>query len=263
MKVYSLVAREGEPRYLQAMQGNYWFGQRGYEVVSFRREQLDAGELDGDLLGDPGSTIVYGSVAVVRDAIARAGRPVPGNLDFPAELADFVGRKIFDTTLSEVRRWEEHEPGRLPVHIKPRDRHKLFTGKVVGSFRDLISISHLPGDTALVAQEVIDLRSEWRASVLRGRVLNVANYKGDGLVFPDAEMIAEAAERYVSAPIGYGMDWAVTRDGRTILVEVNDGFALGNYGMAGHQYTALIEARWRQLMGLQDNGVGYEPRVRG
>ena len=59
------------------------------------------------------------------------------------------------------------------------------------------------------------------------------------------------------------MDWAVTRDGRTILVEVNDGFALGNDGVPGHQYTALIEARWRQLMGLEDNGVGFEPRLDG
>lgn len=52
------------------------------------------------------------------------------------------------------------------------------------------------------------------------------------------------------------MDWGVTEDGRTLLVEVNDGFALGNYGVRLFEYTAMIEARWRQLMGLSDNGVG-------
>ena len=62
------------------------------------------------------------------------------------------------------------------------------------------------------------------------------------------------------------MDWGVTDTGQTLLVEVNDGFALGNYGFAlgnygtkGYHYTAMIECRWRELMGLSDNGVGWEP----
>lgn len=93
MKVYSLNAKPGDPRFLQAAQANYWFWQRGYEVVGFDREQLDAGELDRDLLDDIEHTIVYASVAVARDAILRAGRPQPPNLDFPAELETFIGRK--------------------------------------------------------------------------------------------------------------------------------------------------------------------------
>ena len=50
------------------------------------------------------------------------------------------------------------------------------------------------------------------------------------------------------------MDWGVTSQGDTQLVEVNDGFALGNYGLSGGVYTAMIEARWRELMGLRDYG---------
>ena len=78
------------------------------------------------------------------------------------------------------------------------------------------------------------------------------------MLFPDAAKIQNAVNLYTDAPIGYGMDWAVTADGSTILIEVNDGFALGNYGMRGHHYTAVIECRWRQLMGLEDNGLGLE-----
>ena len=87
-------------------------------------------------------------------------------------------------------------------------------------------------------------------------VLNVAHYKGDALSFPKAEVIREAVKSFTTAPIGYGMDWGVTADGRTILIEINDGYALGNYGVRGQHYTALIECRWRELMGLGDNGVG-------
>ncbi len=61
---------------------------------------------------------------------------------------------------------------------------------------------------------------------------------------------------YGTQPIGFGMDWGVTDLGQTLLVEVNDGFALGNYGTKGHHYTALIECRWRELMGLPDMELG-------
>ncbi len=258
MRVYSLNAKQGDPRYLQAAQGNYWFWHRGYDVVGFEREQLNAGELDADLIGDTENTLVYGSVAVVRDAVTRAGRPEPPNLDFPPCLANFVGRTVFDSTMGEVRDWETSQPDRLPVHIKPRDRHKLFAGKVVGAYRDFLSLSGVPPEEPVIVQEVIGLMTEWRASILRGKVLNIAHYKGDPLVFPDVNVIRDAISCFEDAPVGYGMDWAVTDDARTILVEVNDGFALGNYGVRGHHYTALIECRWRELMGLDDNGVGLE-----
>lgn len=258
MRVYSLNAKQGDPRYLQAVQGNYWFWQRGYDVVGFEREQLNAGELDADLINDPEHTLVYGSVAVVRDAVIRAGRPEPPNLDFPPCLVQFVGRKIFESTMGQVRDWESSQPDRLPVHIKPRDRHKLFAGKVVSAYRDFLSLSGVPAGEPVIVQDVVGLTTEWRASILRGKVLNISHYKGDPLVFPDVNVIRDAIHCFEDAPIGYGMDWAVTEDARTILVEVNDGFALGNYGVRGHHYTALIECRWRELMGLDDNGIGLE-----
>jgi len=256
MKVYSLTAKQGDPRFLQAAQGDYWFWQRGYDVVPFQREQLQAGDLDFDLTQNIESTIVYASVSVVREAVNRAGRPDPPNIDFPTELESFVGRSISESTMGEVRRWEAEEPQRLPVHVKPRDRHKLFTGAVVNKFRDFIPLSGVPAEEPVIVQEVVEFASEWRASVLRGQILNVAHYKGDPMAFPDTNVVATALLAFKSAPIAYGIDWAVTTDGRTILIEVNDGFALGNYGVRGHQYTALIESRWRELMGLEDNGVG-------
>jgi hypothetical protein len=65
-------------------------------------------------------------------------------------------------------------------------------------------------------------------------------------------VIRSSIESFDDRPMGFGMDWGITSDGRTLLVEVNDGYALGNYGIPGAAYTALIEARWRQLMGLAD-----------
>lgn len=256
MKVLSQIAKQGEPRFLQAAQADYWFWQRGYEVVRFERDSLIAGDHDSDLTTEIENTIVFASVSTVRDAITRAGRPLPANLDFPPELSQFVGRRVRELTMGQVRKWESTESDELPVHVKPRDRHKLFTGKVVQQFRDFISLSGVPDDEPVVVQDVIPIVSEWRATILRGRILNVAHYKGNPIAFPDPLVMQDALTKFTSAPIACGMDWAVTESGQTLLIEVNDGFALGNYGVRGHHYTAAIEARWRQLMGLEDNGVG-------
>jgi hypothetical protein len=47
-------------------------------------------------------------------------------------------------------------------------------------------------------------------------------------------------------PAGYAMDFGLTEDGRTLLVEINDGFALGSYGLDPIQYAKLLSACWAE-----------------
>lgn len=61
-----------------------------------------------------------------------------------------------------------------------------------------------------------------------------------------------AVASYVDAPQGYAVDFGLARDGRTLLVEVNDGYALGAYGLEPHAYAHLLAARWYEL--VQPNG---------
>jgi hypothetical protein len=235
---------------------DYWFWERGYDVVPFSVDDLRQGKLDDDLRNDPEQTLVYGAVAIVREALKRIGRPAPPNLDFPLSIRNYADRAIFETTMGTIRAWVDSEDSRLPLHIKPRDRQKLFKGVVVESFRDLMPSSGVPDDEPVLAQETVEFDSEWRATILRGEIVNVAHYKGDPLLFPDTVILQSALARFIDRPRAFGMDWGVTSDRRTLLVEVNDGFALGNYGVPGHLYTAVIETRWRELIGLDDNGVG-------
>lgn len=258
MRVYGLSEKEGSSRYQQAILMNYWFWQRGYEVIPFQIEQLEQGEFDHELRNDTEDILFIASVAVMKKVFERAGFAEVQNIDFPVELSDFYGRKIEIETLKTVQTWLNDEPSKLAVHIKPVTEHKLFTGCLVEKFRDFIPLSHVPLDTEVYVQEKIDLVSEWRATILRNKVLNVAHYNGSSIAFPDAQVIRQAVERYVSAPIGYAIDFGVTAAGQTIIIEVNDGFALGNYGVRGYQYTAMVECRWREIAGLPDNGVGIE-----
>lgn len=49
--------------------------------------------------------------------------------------------------------------------------------------------------------------------------------------------------------MGYGMDIGISaEDGKTYLVEVNDGWALGLYrDMPRREYVRLLEARWLEM----------------
>ena len=73
--------------------------------------------------------------------------------------------------------------------------------------------------------------AEWRCFVLDGRVLDVRPYTGDYHAQFNPSVIDKAISCWKDAPIAYGLDIGVTRDGRT-LVEVNDGYALRNYGLS-------------------------------
>lgn len=249
-----------ERNYLNTTRVAHWFWERGYEICRFSVEELRNGRMDDDLRFQLTDIVLFGGLGVVREALCRAGISMPKPLDIPQSIKSWAGRPIWESTLAEVRSWVEQETHRLPVHVKPRDHEKLFTGCVVNSFRDLISSSHVVGETPVLLQGVVKLRSEWRAYVLRGQIGHVGHYAGDPLCFPDPRLMIDAVSAFTERPIAFGIDWGVTDEGQTVLIEVNDGFSLGNYGAPGWLYSAMIEARWRQLVGLADNGVGFGPQ---
>lgn len=224
-----------------------WFEARGAECLVFNFDDLDAGRLDQDLRDEPENTIVWGGVGAVRAVLRRMERPLPDLPDFPDPLLHFAGRKVWKSTLSEIHRIVNREPERLPIHVKPCHQ-KIFTGVVVKGFGDLIRTAGLKPEEPILMQEVVEFVSEWRATILHGDILNVAHYKGDPLRFPDPTIMKTAVETFTGQPVAYALDWGVTSDGRTLLVEANDAHSLGNYGLRGQQYCAVVIARWRQLV---------------
>ena len=84
--------------------------------------------------------------------------------------------------------------------------------------------------------------------MLDGQVLDVRPYTGDYHAQFDASVIDEAISCWKDAPIAYGLDIGVTRDGRTLVVEVNDGYALGNYGLSPLNSINFHKARWKEMV---------------
>lgn len=53
-------------------------------------------------------------------------------------------------------------------------------------------------------------------------------------------------------PAGCALDFGVTEDGRTLLIEMNDGYSLGFYGLEPALYARVLAARWAELNGTED-----------
>lgn len=215
------------------------FEDMGFEIVPFEPGDLAFIEREA-------SDIVVGGVGVVHGALEALGREIP-EVCYPKELEPFLGRKVWRSTINTVntcvKAW--------PVFVKPV-QSKLFTGRLVTSTKDLIGCGGCGEDAEVYCSEPVSFVAEWRCFVMRGRILDVRPYRGSWRAHFDADVVERAAGAYSGAPAGYGMDFGVTEDGRTLLVEVNDGYALGSYGLEYHAYARLLSARWSELAGAED-----------
>ncbi|MBP1046232.1 ATP-grasp domain-containing protein [Enterococcus sp. BWM-S5] len=163
--------------------------------------------------------------------------------DYPAELSAFYGRRIRKGLLGEI----VNIPENWGQFVKPLLADKAFTGRVVNGTKDLIGIG-LPFDFPVWISEDVSFQAEWRVFVLNGKVLDVRPYKGDyHHSHYDASVIDEAIAAWDTSPCAYVLDIGVTADGRTLIVEVNDGYAIGNYGLMPISASHFLEARWKEL----------------
>jgi len=105
----------------------------------------------------------------------------------------------------------------------------------------------VPDDAPILAQEPVRFLSEWRTFVIRGAIEGVSHYAGDPLIFPAAAVVRMCIAAFSNAPAGYAADFGVTDDGRTLLVEINDGYSLGHGGLAANRYAELLRARWSEI----------------
>jgi hypothetical protein len=193
------------------------------------------------------STLVHGWVKTVHTALKQIGVPIPPPLDYPEELFGFLGREIRKTTLGEVHK--AFAANDRPVFIKPV-AHKMFTGHTIERFRDLAETSNVDKEMPVWASGLVDFVSEYRCFVHEGALLGIHRYYGDNWVLPDKATVIQMIKAYQgspSVPIAYGLDVGVTREGKTLLVELNDWHSLGHYGLPSLQYTEATIARWEQM----------------
>jgi hypothetical protein len=232
---------------------NAWVAWQGFDLKAYPISFFEWPQLrDGQIELTPGSLVV-GGVSVVLRALRLLGA-APTTIDFPASLRSYLGRDIRAATMREVRTWFTQDSPR-PQFVKPREIHKAFTGYVLSAFRDLIPTAHHPDELAVWISETVEFVSEWRYFVRRHEVIGVGHYQGDPFVHADAATVrAAVADFRDEAPAAYAIDFGVTRDGRTLLVEVNDAYSLGHIGLRPAPYASMLEDRWVELLAKRPPG---------
>lgn len=188
--------------------------------------------------------VVVGGTIITWHALNQRGITAEG-FDYPEELIEFRGRKIWDTELKDIKN------EKLPFFMKPAE-DKLAPAIVVESWDDLQPYNQLPPETKLHCSEIVEFVSEWRCFLLYGKIIGLEFYYGNRDVECDCSIVEAAVEAYPNMPAGFALDFGVTDDGRTLLIEANDGFSLGVYGLEATLYARLLSARWAELNDTED-----------
>ena len=218
------------------------FEKLGIECIPFsNNETLDKSNLED---------VVVGGMLVTEHALAMRGVKPP-RIDYPESLKEYLGREVWRCPIDSISEAD------LPLFIKPENEKEL-SGIVAQRMSELENYLSRGNDYPVLCSEPVEFVSEERLFLRYGELIGVRHYSGDHDVWPDVDTTNDVIRAYTDAPAGCAIDLGVTKDDRTVLVEVNDGFALGCYGMDSIAYALLLAARWAELVGVEDELAGLD-----
>ncbi len=140
------------------------------------------------------------------------------------------------------------------LFVKPFEI-KLFTGVVVDQY-NISSLKEFKDDWLVMVYDVLpQIIAEWRFYIHNHKIVDFKNYSGDLLTpLPHTEWINNVLkENKNSFPCAYTMDLAnidVTwkhLSGSTVI-EYNDMWAIGNYGMPNDLYVRMLKDRYFEII---------------
>lgn len=175
-----------------------------------------------------------GSVEWTRAYAGNRGIALPDPETYPEALRPWLGRRIRRGVFADAAPDE---------FVKPM-LCKAFTGALRSEVEGAGLIA--PGEPCWICEPVTFV-AEWRCYILRGQVAGWAQYGEGDDAEPDLAQVAEMLAAW-PGPAGWALDVGRLADGRQVLVECNDGWALGFYkGADPLAYLAVVSARWEQL----------------
>ena len=181
-----------------------------------------------------------GSAEFMREVFTMAGVETP-------KLPRNSNRPFHIITLDEARSLTL--PGKLKLFVKPVET-KVFTGFVMDEFQNR-SIANVPGETKVMVYAPFPSKilSEWRIYVHQHKIVDTRNYAGSYLFNPDYTFVGKVVdENRKDFPVAYTVDVAIFEKGVNEVVEFNDFWAIGNYGIPNDLYLNMLRDRYRQIV---------------
>ena len=137
----------------------------------------------------------------------------------------------------------------VKMFIKPFDI-KLFTGFVIDKMQ-YTSISNIPDDTLVMVYKPFEypIESEWRCYIHNNKVEYISNYSGDFYVSIDSPYLDNVINQNKGKfPVAYTIDIGVLSNGENVVIEYNDMWAIGNYGVPNDVYVRMLRDRYFQVI---------------
>lgn len=187
--------------------------------------------------------IVVSGIDETNKFLEKLGLPPKMNMNIPQELLHYAGREIGYTNMGGLCKERK-----VPLFVKPNGKAKEFIAGVISKESTYDYLDTLDPNLLVLTSEVVDFVSEYRGYVYDRKLQGLYWYIGDFRVFPDTSIIEKAISEFTTQPAGYSIDFGVTSDGRTLLIECNDGFSLGNYGLTPTKYSKLLAKRWLEMV---------------
>ncbi len=207
---------------------------RDYRLTTF--DEVASGKFDALIKGH----LFVGSTDFMKEVFKRIGLE---NVRLPQNS----NREYETITLSQAR--ERVSNGR-DLFIKPVEI-KLFTGFVLD--RMIYGcLEGLPDDTEVMAYEPFKepIESEWRIYVRNHQMIDSRNYSGKFYVNPDYGYVTKVLTVNESRnfPRAYVIDIGILASKENIVIEFNDMWAIGNYGIPNDLYLRALEERYYQIV---------------
>jgi len=215
-----------------AMFGAIETGQN-YRLTSF--EEVQSGKFDLLIKNN----LFVGSVEFMKEVFSRIGKE---NIRVPKNS----NREHKVMTLGEAKEISKSKS----IFIKPFDI-KLFTGFILDQMINN-SISDISDDTLIMVYDVFSspIKSEFRCYVHRNNVVDIRNYSGDLFCLPNEEYLNSVIDlnKTFDFPISYTIDIGVLENDENVVIEYNDMWAIGNYGMPNDLYLRLLRDRYFEIV---------------
>jgi hypothetical protein len=204
-----------------------------FELVTY--EEIKNGVFDSEI---PFNLFV-GSVEFMKEVFSRVEI-------YNVKCPENSNREYIKMTLIEA--YENAKNGNK-LFIKPFDI-KLFTGFVLD---DMVhtEMENIPKTTEVMAYEPFNspILSEWRIYVLNHKISDSHNYSGDIIISPNYDYVNSVIkDNLCTFPSSYTIDIGILEDKTNVVVEFNDMWAIGNYGVPNNIYLRMLRTRYFEII---------------
>lgn len=214
----------------------------GYDIKCITLENIFSGTMDYAAQNNPFVCSIDGMRKILFNI-----KKTPAPMDFPKEIveSELVGRVVLKMFLHEAM--NKFETTGVPLFVKPVVT-KIFDGILLTKKEDLNYFGLMSINPEVYISEKINIVSEHRVYVHHGKMVHCCCYDGDFKLSPDYTYIDKMISVYKSAPVAYTIDVAILDDGRNVLMEINDFWAIGSYGLKSWDYAQMLADRYNEII---------------